>query len=181
MKEETVLSMCETLMRKNGGLQFLDLSQLGALNFRFHLSQESWEALFRLMDRDPRLQVRASSHTSRWRFSTFLLRDKEAADQFFQQEEVKRGIRLNQAGLSKLLSAAGNATFAQWVNVMEKVSDDSIALFHILRENPMICDKDFKQNNTGRKRKTPPDDNPYKKSRKLPRRVLLPRVLWIDS
>jgi hypothetical protein len=64
---------------------------------------------------------------------------------------VKRGIRLNQAGLSKLLSAAGNATFFQWIKVMETVSDDLIALFHILCENPMVCDKDSKQNNTGRK------------------------------
>lgn len=146
--ENLYIAIAEALMKDKGNLEVLDLSSsyfLGPFQswhedgHTYGLTQASSESLFRLVEQQPTLKVRVSYHFNHRETKAFYLDSHDDVEWYLQKEEIKRGIRMNDAGLSKVLRAEGTP-FSEWAEVMAKVSADTIALFHILRENPMICD-----------------------------------------
>ena len=131
LENEHVVAMANALYESNGHLEYMDLS-------RHDFGQEGWEALFRLVEHDPNIQIEATAYYTDRAQATFLLRDRDAVDQHLQRQEVDRSLRLRDAGFARLLTDP-NATRSDWVDLLQKMSEDSIAVFHILRANPMIC------------------------------------------
>mmetsp|Transcript_27365 Transcript_27365/g.58975 ORF Transcript_27365/g.58975 Transcript_27365/m.58975 type:complete len:616 (+) Transcript_27365:214-2061(+) len=187
-------AMCEALIERNGHLKHLEFSGCA---FNHTVGQSGWNALFRLINHDPDIHIRASSliylqrrHRSGSRSNvpdennvnninsssstnnstdnnnsnnnyysgeelgarsgfiqrprediSFSLRDREAADRHFRNRGLDIEYMLQEAGLFQLLQAGEQAGFSDWIDVMAKVKEDSIALFYILRENPTLCDQ----------------------------------------
>jgi hypothetical protein len=135
----------------NGHLEYVDIRRL----FGFHpdgnlFGQEGWDALFRLVQHDPLIQIHTTAlhvppNLGMMRFRKefqfdFLVRDQNAVQQHLLKEEVNRSLRLKYAGFEDLLAAKDTPEVAAWLEVMARVCGDNIALFHILRANPTICD-----------------------------------------
>ena len=178
-------AMCEALIERNGHLTHLEFSGCA---FNHTVGQSGWNAMFRLINHDPDIHIRASSliylrrrcrrrsgsesnvpsennvnnnsnsnnnnyyngeelgarsgfiQRPREDFS-FSLRDREAADRHFRNRGLDIKYMLQEAGLFRLLQAGEQAGVSDWIDVMAKVKDNSIALFYILRENPALCDQ----------------------------------------
>jgi len=195
-------AMCESLIQTNGHLTHLEFYGCA---FNHSVGQAGWNAMFRLIDHDPSIQIRASSlvylqqrcchrhHQHRPKqgnantgtgmelqqsisndnpkdgamrelgLSAFLrrpredfsfsLRDKDGAKRHFVNRELDVQYMLQEAGFYRLLWAKNKypnraaARSSDWIDVMAKLGDDSIALFCILRENPALCD--IKESITG--------------------------------
>jgi hypothetical protein len=192
-------AMCESLIQTNGHLTHLEFYGCA---FNHSVGQAGWNAMFRLIDHDASIQIRASSlvylqqrccrrhHQHRPKpgnvdtskntemdpqqsisndspeeegmrelgLSAFLrrpredfsfsLRDKDGAKRHFRNRGLDIQYMLQEAGFYRLLRAETNkhpnrgaACSSDWIDVMAKVGDDSIALFCILRENPALCDR----------------------------------------
>jgi len=71
---------------------------------------------------------------------SFSLRDKDGAKKHFRNRGLDIRYTLQEAGFFRLLRAKKQAHSRDWIHLMAKVGDDSIALFCILRENPALCD-----------------------------------------
>ncbi|OEU11153.1 hypothetical protein FRACYDRAFT_246264 [Fragilariopsis cylindrus CCMP1102] len=85
----------------------------------------------------------------------FSLRDKDGTNRHFHNRGMEIEYILQEAGFFRLLQQRGeeehegrrqqrrprrrSSTIMDWIDVMVKVKDDSIALFYILRENPALC------------------------------------------
>jgi hypothetical protein len=90
----------------------------------------------------------------------FSLRDKDGSNRHFYNRGIEIEYLLQEAGFFQLLQrrevveeqedeGGGSdallswrprrSTIMDWIDVMVKVKDDTIALFYILRENPAIC------------------------------------------
>jgi hypothetical protein len=90
----------------------------------------------------------------------FSLRDKDGSNRHFYNRGMEIEYLLQEAGFFQLLQRREDAeeqedegggsdallswrprrsTIMDWIDVMVKVKDDTIALFYILRENPALC------------------------------------------
>jgi hypothetical protein len=70
----------------------------------------------------------------------FSLRDKDETNRHFYNRGMEIEYILQEAGFFRLLQQKGRrSTIIDWIDVMVKVKDDSIALFYVLRENPALC------------------------------------------
>ena len=159
-------AMCESLIRQNG--HFTHLEFYGCA-FNQSVGQSGWNAMFRLIEHDPTIQIRASSLVYRQRqcrpdnqgrntpregefgLSSFVrrpredfsfsLRDKEGTKRHFQNRGLDVRFMLQEAGLFRLIRSKQQTRSSDWIDVLSKVNDNSIALFYILRENPVLCDR----------------------------------------
>lgn len=161
-------AMCESLMQKNGHMTHLEFYGCA---FNQSVGQSDWNAMFRLIEHDPTIQIRASSlvylqrqfrpgnqgqqdvarewgelgissfvQRPREDFS-FSLRDEEGAKRHFRNRGLDVRYMLQEAGFFRLIRSKHQARSSDWIDVMTKVKDDSIALFYVLRENPALCDR----------------------------------------
>jgi len=168
VEQGAIEAMCESLIQKNGHLTHLEFCGCA---FNHTVGQSGWNAMFRLIDRDPNIQIRASSlvylqHRRRSQSDqserhdvigeeerglsafvrhpredfSFSLRDKDGAKKHFQNRGLDIRYMLQEAGFFQLLRTREQTRDSDWINVMVKVRDDTIAIFCILRENPALCD-----------------------------------------
>lgn len=164
VEQGAIEAMCESLIRKDGQMTHLEFYGCA---FNQSVGQSGWNAMFRLIDHDENIQIRASSlvylerrsqsrthgkgtyregeiglssfvHRPREDFS-FSLRDKEGVERYFRSRSLDVRYKLQGAGFFRLLQSKQLAYNDDWINVMAKVADDSIALFYVLRENPALC------------------------------------------
>lgn len=194
-------AMCESLIQKNGHLTHLEFSGCA---FNNSVGQAGWNAMFRLVDHDPTIQIRASSLVYQQRRNqtepddakrhnnnspgeeevglsafvrrpredfSFSLRDKDGAKKHFRNRGLDVRYMLQEAGFFRLLRSREQSRSSDWIDVMAKVRDDSIALFCILRENPALCDVN---ESTKRYLKVRGDDNGNGYGRERKRRKVLP-------
>lgn len=152
LRDEHAIGMAQALMENgNGHLEYLDIrSGWGRPSTcKNAFGQDGWDALFRLVQHDPLIQIHATGlHVppnvgprciERNYTFDFLLRHQDAVQRHLLMEEGSR-VRLRDAGFDDLLTTIDAPNDAAWVEVMAKVSSDNIALFHILRAHPAICD-----------------------------------------
>lgn len=159
-----ILAMVDVLMQENGKRFYLDVSgepcKPSLRTTSKHLfSQDGWDALFRLVEHNSLIRVQATARLDppncRRRFFkftySFLLNDQDAVKHVLEKHEENRRLRMKEAGFEDALTNE-IADDTEWAEVMGTVSEDSIALFHILRANPTICDIS-RSASTRRKRK----------------------------
>jgi hypothetical protein len=152
LRDEHAAGMAHALMESgNGHLEYVDIRRHRGFHPDGNLfGQEGWDALFCLVQHDPLIQIHATSlhvppHLGHATFRNefqfdFLLREQDAVQQHLLKEEVNRSLRLRDAGFEDLLAAKDAPDDTAWVKVMAIVCSDIIALFHIVRANPVICD-----------------------------------------
>ena len=166
LEQGAVEAMCESLIQNNDHLTHLEFYGCA---FNQSVGQSGWNAMFRLIGQDPNIQIRASSmvYLERRRQSktqvqdtpqgeeiklssfvqrpredfSFSLRDKEGSERHFRNRSLDVRYVLQGAGFFRLLRSKHRANNNDWIGVMAKVTDDSVALFYILRENPSLCNR----------------------------------------
>ena len=139
--------VADTLGESKGNLNIIDLS------FPFVISIPTWkscpqtwftqdmaEMLFGLVEKQPSLRVKVSCFFSFRERKPLILNNQGDADWYLQKAEVRRGVRLEKAGMRNLLVSKDGGSKAAWVDLLSRVSDDAQAAFHVLREHPSICD-----------------------------------------
>ena len=145
-------TVVEILTESKGNLENIDLSF--PLYFEFIVSniprwkhsphtwitQEMAEMLFSLVENQPSLKVKVSCFFSLRERKTLILNNQSDADWYLQKAEVLRGVRLDKAGMRNLLLSKDGGSKAAWVDLLTRVSDDAQAAFHVLKEQPSICD-----------------------------------------
>ena len=143
-------TVVETLTESKGNLENIDLSFpyyfIGNNPCWKHsphtwVSQEMAEMLFGLVEKQPLLKVKVSCFFSLRERKTLVLNNESDADWYLQKAEALRGVRLEKAGIRNLLTSKDGGSRAAWVDLLTRVSDDAQAAFHVLKEQPSICDE----------------------------------------
>ena len=142
--------VADTLGESKGNLETIDLSfPLAISNPRMptwkHSSshwftQDMAEMLFRLVEKQPSLQVKVSCFFSTRESKRLILNNQNDASWYLQKAEALRGVRLEKAGMRNLLVSKDGGSKSAWVDLLTRVSDDAQAAFHVLKELPSICD-----------------------------------------
>ena len=145
-------TIVETLTESKGNLENIDLSFPFYFEFivskipRWKHSPDTWvtqemaEMLFSLVEAQPSLRVKVSCFFSLRDRKTLILNSQSDVDWYLQKTEVLRGVRLEKAGMRNLLVSEDGGSKAAWVDLLARVSDDAQAAFHVLKEQPSICD-----------------------------------------
>lgn len=142
-------TVVETLTKSKGNLKYIDLSfpyyfidNIPCWKHSPHtwVTQEMAEMLFSLVENQPSLKVKVSCFFSLRERKTLVLNNESDADWYLQKAEVLRGVRLEKAGMRNLLVSKDGGSKAAWVDLLAGVSDDAQAAFHVLKEQPSICD-----------------------------------------
>ena len=139
--------VADTLSESKGNLEIIDLS------FPFVISIPTWkscpqswftqemaEMLFGLVEKQPSLRVKVSCFFSFRERKPLILNNQSDVEWYLQKAEVRRGVRLEKAGMRNLLVSKDGGSKAAWVDLLTRVSDDAQAAFHVLKEQPSICD-----------------------------------------
>ena len=158
VEEGGIEGMCESLIQHNGHLSELEFYGCA---FTQSVGQSDWNSMFRLIQHDPTIQIRASSLVYGERFNpnyirhegvfessfvqrpheefSFSLRDKEGSRKHFRNRCLGIRYMLQEVGFFRMIQSKQQLHSSEWVHTMARVRNDSIALFYILRENPALC------------------------------------------
>lgn len=162
VRDKHVISMANALVENNESrLEYLSISggPFGMRRYSTDLTQDGWDALFHL-SLHKTIEIHATAHykppptTPRQQTShnvsrlvtpfdinyfSFALNDEAQVERHLKRWEENRRLWMRHYGFDALLTQQ-DPPLSAFVDLMNKFPNDSIALFHILRANPTLCD-----------------------------------------